>query len=157
MTARTKARKRALDALYAADVRGVDSREVLAELVAERLAARDSINPYTVELVEGVHEHLERIYELLLTHAEGWALDRMPVVDRNLLRIGVFEILWQVDVPDAVVASEAVELSTQISTDDSPRFINGLLSRIIDLKPMLPEGREAMVAQAPAGEIPPSE
>lgn len=149
MSARSKSRKRALDVLYAADVRGVGADVALAELVAERLEARDSINPYTIELVEGVQAHEARIDELLLTHAEGWAPDRMPVVDRTLLRMGIFEILWGHGVPDAVAVSEAVALATEISTDDSPRYINGLLGRILQLKPMLPEGRQPEVGEAP--------
>jgi transcription antitermination protein NusB len=148
VSARSKSRKRALDVLYAADLRGVAPEVVLVELVAERTAARDSLNPYTVELVEGVQQHQERIDELLMTHAEGWATDRMPVVDRNVLRMGIFEILWGHEVPDAVAVSEAVELATEISTDDSPRFVNGLLGRILQLKPMLPEGRPPAVETA---------
>lgn len=159
MSARSKSRKRALDVLYASDVRSVSPEVVLAELVAERSAARDAINPYTVELVEGVSAHLDRIDELLLTHAEGWAPDRMPVVDRTLLRMGIFEILWGHEVPDAVAVSEAVALATEMSTDDSPRYINGLLGRILQLKPMLPEGRiqsnepaAASALESPSGE-----
>jgi N utilization substance protein B len=151
VSARSKSRKRALDVLYAADVRGVDPDVALAELVAERAEARDSINPYTIELVEGVQAHQTRIDELLLTHAEGWAPDRMPVVDRTLLRMGIFEILWGHEVPDAVAVSEAVALATEISTDDSPRYINGLLGRILQLKPMLPEGRAASVHESVDG------
>jgi N utilization substance protein B len=137
---RSKARKRALDVLYAADVRGVAADEVLAQLEQERREARDAMNPYTAELVHGVTLHRRRIDELLSTHSEGWPLDRMPSVDRNLLRIGVFEVLWSVEVPDAVAVAEAVELAAEISTDDSPTFVNGVLGRIVRLKPMLPEG-----------------
>jgi N utilization substance protein B len=129
-----------LDVLYAADVRGVPAATVLAEVEAERREARGEMNPYTAELVDGVVQHRMRIDDLLSTHSEGWALDRMPAVDRNLLRIGVYEVLWGSDVPDAVAVSEAVELATEISTDDSPRFVNGVLSRILQVKPMLPEG-----------------
>jgi transcription antitermination protein NusB len=140
---RSKARKRALDVLYAADVRGVAAEEVLAQLEQERRDARDAMNPYTAELVHGVTRHRRRIDELLSTHSEGWPLDRMPSVDRNLLRIGVFEVLWSTEVPDAVAVAEAVELAGEISTDDSPTFVNGVLGRIVRLKPMLPEGSSA--------------
>ena len=92
---------------------------------------------YAVELVEGVVLHRERIDELLTTYAEGWTLERMPPVDLAVLRIGVQELLWCDDVPDEVVLSEAVELATSLSTDDSPRFINGLLARLQQLKPSL--------------------
>jgi N utilization substance protein B len=138
--ARSKARKRALDVLYAADLRSVPAATVLAELVRERHDARGEMNPYTAQLVEGVVEHRRRIDELVATHAEGWDLDRMPAVDRNILRIGVYEVLWASEVPDGVAVSEAVELAGEISTDDSPRFINGVLGRIVMMKPMLPEG-----------------
>ena len=134
MTARSKARKRALDVLFEADQRGQNPREVLR---VKQEAPDAAINPYTVTLVEGVTEHRDRIDELLGTYAVGWSLDRMPAVDRAVLRIGVFEVLWSDDVPDAVAVDEAVELARSLSTDDSPGFVNGLLGRIIELKPML--------------------
>jgi N utilization substance protein B len=140
VTARGKARKRALDVLYAADLRDVSATVVLSDLLAERATLRAEVNPYTAELVEGVLAHRVRIDELLSTHAEGWELDRMPAVDRNVLRIGVYEILWGADVPDAVAVAEAVEMVAEISTDDSPKFVNGVLGRIQQIKPMLPEG-----------------
>jgi N utilization substance protein B len=154
VSARSKARKRALDVLYAADVRAVPPSVALAELIAERQAARDALNPYTVELVEGVEAHLPRIDELLVTHAQGWEPDRMPVIDRTLLRMGIYEILWAVDVPDGVAVSEAVELATQMSTEDSPKYVNGVLGRIVQLKPLLPEGRPAVDTEqeSPVGE-----
>ena len=93
--------------------------------------------PHAVRLIEGVQEHRERIDELLATYATGWTLDRMPAVDRNILRMGAFELLWVDDVPDGVVVSEAVALATELSTDESPRFVNGLLSRLQQLKPSL--------------------
>jgi N utilization substance protein B len=132
--ARSKARKRALDVLYEADVRGADPVETLATRVAR---ADPPIPAYAVELVEGVAAHRPRIDELLSTYAVGWTLDRMPVVDRNVLRLGVFELLWRDDVPDAVVMSEAVELARSLSTDESPKFVNGLLARLLELKPSL--------------------
>jgi N utilization substance protein B len=133
-TARTKARKRALDVLFETDVRGVPLGETLAE---RRRNADPPLNPYVTELVEGVVAHQRRIDELLETYAEGWALDRMPAVDRNLLRLGVYELLYQDDVPDEVAIDEAVTIAAELSTDDSPGFVNGLLERIRSLKPQL--------------------
>ena len=136
MPARTKARRLALDMLYASELRDVSPMELLGE---RRRDPRDEISEYehAVRLIEGVHEHRERIDELISTYAVGWTLDRMPVVDRNLLRIGAYELLWVDDVPDGVAISEAVALATELSTDESPRFLNGLLSRLQELKPSL--------------------
>ncbi|HEV7826135.1 MAG TPA: transcription antitermination factor NusB [Mycobacteriales bacterium] len=129
--ARGKARKRALDVLYEADLRGVDP----ITTVADRLAQADPPVPqYTVELIEGVTGRRARIDELISTYSEGWTLDRMPPVDRNLLRIAIYELLWCDSVPDAVAISEAVELAKDLSTDESPRFVNGLLGRLQLLK-----------------------
>ena len=127
MTARRKARKRALDALYEADLRGLEAGGVLADRLAQ---ADPPVPDYAVTLVEGADAHRERIDELLGTYAEGWTLDRMPPVDRNLLRVAIFELLWCDDVPDAVAIDEAVELARTLSTDDSPRFVNGVLGKI---------------------------
>ena len=107
-------------------------------LLDERTKAGDPpVAPYAAELVEGVHAHRDQIDELLAAHAQGWTLDRMPAVDRNILRIGTFELLWQDDVPDAVAISEAVQLARELSTDGSPSFVNGLLARLLELKPGL--------------------
>lgn len=134
MAARSKARKRALDILFEAEMQDV---EVSATL-ARRLASADPpLNEYTVTLVEGIIAHRARIDELLSTYAVGWTLDRMPAVDRNVLRIGVLEIVYRDDVPDAVAISEAVNLVRDLSTDDSPGFVNGLLGRIAEVKPSL--------------------
>jgi transcription antitermination protein NusB len=134
MAARSKARKRALDVLFEAEVRG----EPVLELLAERtLAADPPVSDYAGELVRGVHARQEQIDQLLAAHAQGWTLDRMPAVDRNILRIGAYELLWEPDVPDAVAISEAVALAADLSTDDSPSFVNGLLGRLLELKPTL--------------------
>ena len=134
MGARSKARKRALDVLYEAGQRDAD---VLGTL-KERLAQSDPPVPdYAVELVEGVVANQVRIDELLSTYAEEWTLDRMPPVDLAILRLGTYELLWRDDVPDAVAVSEAVELATSLSTDASPAFVNGLLARLLQLKPSL--------------------
>ena len=130
MAARHKARKRALDILFEADVRGSDPLETLGEARERRREAGDPDLPdYAVDLVTGVVAHRERIDEILSTYSLGWTVDRMPAVDRNLLRIGAFELLWG-DVPPAVAIDEAVELTRELSTDDSPGFVNGLLGRI---------------------------
>jgi len=134
MSARTKARKRALDVLFESELRGV----ALGSTLVERLdAGSGPVNPYTVSLVEGVAAHREHIDDLLAAHAVGWTLDRMPAVDRNLLRLAVYEIWYVPDVPDSVAVSEAVQLASQLSTEQSPAFINGLLGRLIELKPTL--------------------
>ncbi len=134
MGARSKARKRALDVLFEADQRGSDAVAVLRE----RLPAADPPVPeYAVTIVEGVQANRERIDELLSTYSQGWTIDRMPAVDRQVLRIGVFELLWCDDVPDAVAVDEAVELAKSLSTDDSPAFVNGLLGRLVQMKPTL--------------------
>ena len=136
MGARTKARRRALDVLFEADQRNVDPLTLLAERIAH--PGREAALPqYSVELVEGVMAERPRIDELLSTHAHGWTLERMHAVDRGLLRLGTWEILFNDDVPDAVAVDEAVELARSLSTDDSPTFVNGLLGRIVDLKPTL--------------------
>ncbi len=132
--ARSKARKRALDILFEADVRGVP----VLDLLAERMALGSPPVPaYAADLVRGVAAHAARIDELIAGHAEGWTLDRMPAVDRNVLRIGVYELFWAPDVPDGVAISEAVLLAGDLSTDASPAFVNGLLARLMELKPTL--------------------
>ncbi len=134
MAARSKARKRALDILFEAEIRGEPVLELL------RLRTQEGTPPvpgYAGELVRGVHEHAEKIDALLTEHAQGWTLDRMPAVDRNVLRIGAYELLWRDDVPDSVAISEAVVLAGQLSTDDSSSFVNGLLARLLELKPTL--------------------
>jgi N utilization substance protein B len=128
MPARSKARKRAIDILYAAELRGQDPVEALDGAIAD---GEGPTNPYTETLVRGVVEHLERIDELLGQYAQGWTLDRMPAVDRNALRIGVLELLYVDDVPDAVAVSEAVTLVRNLSTDDSPSFVNGVLGSMV--------------------------
>ena len=134
MPARSKARKRALDILYEADLRD----EPVLDLLAQRMAdASPPVSPYAAELVRGVQAHRQRIDELLKNYADDWTVDRMPVVDRNILRIGLYELLWADGVPDAVAISEAVALARDLSTDASPAFVNGLLARLLALKPTL--------------------
>ena len=138
MPARSKARKRALDILFEAEIRDVP----VLDLLAERSAAGGApdagtppVSAYAAELVRGVHEHAQRIDELLAAHSQGWSLDRMPAVDRNILRIGAYELLWSDGVPPGVAISEAVVLARDLSTDASPAFVNGLLARLAELKP----------------------
>ena len=137
MAARSKARKRAVDILFEADIRGADPVSTLAGRVA---LADPPINDYTVELVEGVTANRERIDEILAEYAEGWTIARMPGVDRAILRLSVYELLWRADVPDAVAVDEAVELAKSLSTDESPRFINGLLGRVLRDRPAVTAG-----------------
>jgi transcription antitermination protein NusB len=132
--ARSKARKRALDVLFEAELRGLPVLDLLAERIT---MGSPPVSPYAADLVRGVTVHRARIDELMGEYAEGWTLDRMPAVDRNVLRIGLYELLWADDVPDGVAISEAVLLARDLSTDASPAFINGLLARIADLKPSL--------------------
>lgn len=157
MRARSKARKRAVDLLYEADVREEDPLRVVAAARA-RPPVHDvpPLSEQAVALVEGVARHRERIDEVLREHARDWTLERMPAVDRTVLRLGVFELLWADDVPDGVVLSEAVELVASLSTDDSPRFVNGLLARVASRKDELlaAEGGHANARDAPdAGEV----
>jgi transcription antitermination protein NusB len=136
--ARSKARKRALDILFEAEQRGLP----VIELLTERMSLGEQPVPdYAAELVRGVATYRERIDSLITENAVDWTLDRMPAVDRNILRLGIYELLWADDVPDGVAISEAVRLAQDLSTDASPAFVNGLLARIKDLKPTLtPEG-----------------
>ena len=128
MAARSKARKRALDILFASELRSEDPVEALDRAVE---AGEGPTNDYTSVLVRGVAEHLPRIDELLETYSKGWTLARMPVVDRNVLRIGVYELLWgDEDVPEAVAMSEALHLVQDLSTDESPAFVNGILGSV---------------------------
>jgi N utilization substance protein B len=134
MAARSKARKRALDVLFECEVRGLPLGSTLDERV---VAAEPPVNEYTVELIRGVAEHQARIDELVARYAQGWSLDRMPAVDRNALRIAVFEILYVDGVPDAVAVTEALNLVRDLSTDESPGFVNGVLGNIVRDKPAL--------------------
>jgi len=132
--ARSKARKRAVDILFEADQRDVPALDVLAARIA---AADPELNPYILTMVRGVVEQRARLDELISTYAQGWSLERMPAVDRALLRLGAWEVLYSDEVPDAVAVDEAITLATSLSTDDSPTFVAGLLGRLVELKPTL--------------------
>jgi N utilization substance protein B len=134
VSARSKARKRALDVLFECDARDLLPTDLLAERIAQ---ADPPVNDYTARLVRGVQEHIGRIDELLASYSEGWTLERMPAVDRNALRIGVFEVVYADDVPDAVAVTEAVNLVRDLSTDESPAFVNGVLGNIVRNKATL--------------------
>jgi N utilization substance protein B len=122
----------AVEVLYDTDAGGVPATTPLAERIA---LADPPVNEYTVALVEGIEANRVRIDEILAEYAEGWTIPRMPGVDRAVLRLGVYELLWREDVPDAVTIDEAVELAKSLSTDESPRFVNGVLARVLRDRP----------------------
>lgn len=125
---RRQARRRAVEMLYEAAQRDTDAVTLLADRVGATEV--DPISDYTISLVEGVTGRKTQIDELLAEHAQGWTVERMPKVDLAVLRVGVYELLWAADVPDPVAIDEAVGLAKELSTDDSPRFVNGVLGRI---------------------------
>ena len=135
MSARSKARKQALDLLYETDIRGTNVVDILAQrdIPAEGPDARP-IREYTRELVNGVSNNRRKIDELITTYAQGWDMDRLPAVDRNILRLGIFEILWAADIPTSVAIDEAIALAKELSSDDSSRYIHGILGRIASIK-----------------------
>ena len=132
MAKRSKARRRALEVLFEAEQRGNEPLEVLR---VRREKADLIVNDYVVEIIEGVKTRQEQVDELLATYARGWTLDRMPRVDLMALRIGAWELLYNEDIPDGVAVAEAVALVRELSTDESPPFVNGLLGRLQKLKP----------------------
>ena len=135
MAARSKARHKALDILFEADVREAPVPDALADYHRRRESAgQPPLNPFTVELVEGVLEHWDEIDDTITANSIGWTTDRMPRVDRNVLRIGIFELLWRDDVPDKVAIAEAVGLARDLSTDESPAFVNGILAQVLEAK-----------------------
>jgi len=149
MAARSKARKRALDILFEAELRGLPT----LQLLSERQSLGDvPVQPYAAELVRGVATHSERIDELISWNLVDWTMERLPAVDRNILRIGVYEVLWAADVPDGVAISEAVNLAQDLSTDNSPSFVNGVLARIKAEKPTLSLDPEASAFASDEGE-----
>ena len=138
MSARSKARKQTLDLLYESDIRSSD----LLVLLASRDVEEDGpdarpIRVYTKSLIEGIHTHKRKIDELITTYAQGWDMDRLPTVDRNILRLGIYEILWVEDLDDAIVIDEALTLAKDLSTDDSAGYIHGVLGRIASIKSSL--------------------
>ena len=135
MSARSKARKQSLDLLYESDIRGKASLDllVLRDIVEEGPDARP-IRDYTKVLITGVDANKRKIDELISTYAQGWDMDRLPAVDRNILRLGIYELLWQEDVPDGVAIDEALALAKELSTDESSGYIHGVLGRIASIR-----------------------
>ncbi|MGI5336821.1 transcription antitermination factor NusB [Streptomyces sp. CA-181903] len=139
MAARSNSRKRAFQILFEADQREASVLDVLADWIRHSRSddRQPPVNEYTMQLVEGYAEHVARIDELIETYAVDWDLDRMPAADRNIVRLGAYELIWEDGTPDAVAIDEAVQLAKEFSTDESPAFINGLLGRFKELKPGL--------------------
>ena len=134
MNSRTKARLRALEVLFEADQRNEDYIEVLRR---RRLYTVAQISAYSEEIIRGVRDHDEEIREFVETYARDWSFERMPAVDRAVLRIGTWELLYNDEVPDAVAISEADGLARVLSTNESPKFVNGLLDKLRQVKPTL--------------------
>lgn len=135
MSARSKARKQSLDILYEADIRGASPMDILSQrdVVEDGPEARP-IREYARELIGGVTEHRRKIDELISTYAQGWDMDRLPAVDRNILRLSLFEILWKDELADAIAIDEALALAKELSTDESAGYIHGVLGRISSIK-----------------------
>jgi N utilization substance protein B len=135
VSARSKARKQCLDLLYEGDIRSLAPADLLAlrEVEDDGPDARP-VREYTKELILGIAEHRRKIDELISTYAQGWDMDRLPAVDRNILRLGIYEILWRKDLDDAVAINEALNLAKELSTDDSATYIHGVLGRIASIK-----------------------
>lgn len=135
MSARSKARKQTLDILYEADIRGTQPLDILTSRdVTEEGPDARPIREYTRELITGVSEHRRKIDELIATYAQGWDMDRLPAVDRNIMRLALFEILWSEGLADAVAIDEALTLAKELSTDESAGYIHGVLGRIASIK-----------------------
>ena len=130
MSARRKARKRALDFLYEADLRGTNALELYLARGSDELAQE----AYVEKLLRGVAEHQNRLDELIMTYAQGWDMDRMPAIDRNLLRLSIYELLWEPELDEKIAINEAVEMAAELSTNDSSSYINGVLGRIAAIK-----------------------
>jgi len=135
VSARTKARKAALDILFEADIRGTSTLDLLNQrLVQDEGEDARPVREFTQELIIGIEAHRRKIDELITTYAQGWDMDRLPNVDRNVLRLAIFEILWLPEVPDAVVIDEALTLVKELSTDDSGGYVHGVLGRVSAIK-----------------------
>jgi len=154
--ARRKARKRAVDFLFEAEARDVDPVGIAIERT--RMGREDPtvapVNEYTLTLVSGVAQNLDRLDEVIAAHLHGWTLDRLPAVDRAVLRVAVWELFHAVDVPPVVAVDEAVELVKQLSTDDSPGFVNGVLGQVVLVAPQVRAAAAAVAVQPPAKHAP---
>ena len=135
MSARSKARKQALDLLYEADIRGSSALELLQsrDVIEDGPDARP-IRDFTKELISGISTNSRKIDELITTYAQGWDMDRLPAVDRNILRLGIYEIVWSSDLDDGIAIDEALTLAKELSTDESAGYIHGVLGRISSIK-----------------------
>ena len=135
MSARSKARKQSLDILFEADIRGTLPLDILASRdVTEDGPDARPIREYTREIITGVAEHRRKIDELIATYAQGWDMDRLPAVDRNIMRLALYEILWSPGLDDAIAIDEALSLAKELSTDESAGYIHGVLGRIASLQ-----------------------
>lgn len=152
MSARSKARKRAIDLLYGADLRELPIWQLLGEEATRALDEPDrrASWEYAKQIVEGVDDNKAEIDRIIADHAQGWTLDRMPVLDRAIARVGAWEILYNAEVPDGVAISEAVESATVLSTDDSAGFLNGLLAAVA----RVPKPEAAPHIDLPVGDEP---
>ncbi|MGB9305588.1 MAG: transcription antitermination factor NusB [Mycobacterium sp.] len=148
---RHQARKRAVDLLFEAEARGISPQEVVEvrTALAERNADVAALHPYTAAVVLGVGEHAAHIDELITSHLQGWTLDRLPAVDRAILRVAVWELLHADDVPEPVAVDEAVELAKGLSTDDSPGFVNGVLGQVMLVTPQIRAAARAVREATP--------
>ena len=135
MSVRSKARKQTLDLLYESDIRSSDLLELLSTRdIVENGDDTRPIREYTRLLIEGIHQNKRKIDELISTYSKGWDMDRLAAVDRNILRLAIFEILWAEEIDDAIAIDEALILAQSLSTDDSAAFIHGVLARITSIK-----------------------
>ena len=139
MSARSKARKQALDLLYEADIRGGSALEFLQSLdVVEDGPDARPIRDFTKELIGGIAENSRKIDELITTYAQGWDMDRLPAVDRNILRLAIYEIVWSTELADGIAIDEALTLAKELSTDESAGYIHGVLGKISSIKESIP-------------------
>jgi transcription antitermination protein NusB len=146
---RHQARKRAVDILFEAEARGLTAAEVAdaRNALAEKQSDVSSLNPYTVTVARGVTEHAAHIDDLISAHLQGWTLERLPAVDRAILRVAVWELLHADDVPEPVAVDEAVELAKKLSTDESPGFVNGVLGQVMLVTPQIRAAAAAVRGQ----------
>lgn len=135
MSARGKARKQALDILYESDIRNASAAVILEsrDIPEDGVDARP-IREFTKELIAGVTTNKRKIDELIATYAQGWDMDRLAAVDRNILRLGIYEIIWSDDLADGIAIDEAITLAKSLSTEDSATFIHGVLGKISSIK-----------------------
>ena len=149
---RHQARKRAVDLLFEAEARGLSPVEIVEVRTALTEAKQDvaALNPYTETVARGVGEHTAHIDDLISSHLQGWTLDRLPAVDRAILRVAVWELLYAEDVPEPVAVDEAVQLAKELSTDESPSFINGVLGQVMLVAPQIRAAAQAVRPAAAA-------